>query len=327
MSRLIRLAVSSLLLGVVAWRTDWPKFVDAFVALEVGWWWTGVLLFAAAQVVSTVRWQQMARGLQFQRPVKQMLGFYFIGMYFNLLLPTSVGGDVIRAWYLDGRSGRKLAAFMCVFLDRFSGLLVLLALACLGVLLSPVALEPWIVWSVYGMAGSCVAGLTLLPTVARWLRFGDRRVQTIRAALGILRQPGLLARTTFLSIIVQGLNVVIVWLIGVALGAAVPMAYYWVLVPMVSLLTMLPISVNGMGVREASMALLLAPMGAGENIALPLALLWFAATALVSLSGGLVYLFGRFPDPRASANVSEDSDGSIDRHPDQGRTGQPRTAA
>jgi len=89
------------------------------------------------------------------------------------------------------------------------------------------------------------------------------------------------------------------------------------------------VSVNGMGVREVSMALLLAPMGAGKEVAVPLALLWFAVTALVSLTGGLVYLFGRFPRPQANANLAEelDDDGAIDHHPDQGRAGQSRAAA
>lgn len=332
MSRLIRLVVSGLLLGLVAWRTDWAKFAQAFASLQMGWWWAAVALCIVGQVFSTLRWQQMARALGFERSNKQMLGYYFIGMYFNLLLPTSVGGDVVRAWYLNGQSGRRLNAFLCVFLDRFSGLLALLALACLAVVLSPVPLVPWIVWSVYGMAASCLAGLVLLPTLARWARLGEVRVLKIRAALGILRQPSLFARTTALSFVVQSLSVVMVWLVGIALGADVPASFYWIMVPMVSLLTMLPVSVNGMGVREVSMAILLAPMGAGRDVAVPLALLWFAVSALASLMGGLVYLFGRFPKPRADSNLAEDLDsnethGPVNRHPDQGRTGQPRTAA
>lgn len=335
MNRLLRLGVSGVLLGLIAWRTDWPKFAGSFAALHWGWWGAAVLLCVLCQVVSTFRWQAVARALGFDRPVPQLLGFYAIGMYFNLLLPTSVGGDVVRAWYLDGRSGRRLLAFVCVFLDRLSGLLALLALACLAVVLSPLELEPWISWAVWSMAGGALLTLVLLPAACRLVRLGERRVQKIRAALGILRDPGLFARTTCLSVIVQALGVIMVWLIGLALGASVPASFYWVLVPMVSLLTMLPISVNGMGVREMSMTVLLAPMGVGQDVAVALALLWFAASGLVSLAGGLVYLFGRFPRPQAVARLAAadlstedfDSDGTFDRYSDQGRTGQPRTAA
>ena len=74
----------------------------------------------------------MARSLEFERPLRHLVGYYFIGMYFSLLLPTSVGGDVVRAWYLDGGTRRRLGAFATVFLDRLSGLIVLLAMACLS---------------------------------------------------------------------------------------------------------------------------------------------------------------------------------------------------
>src|SRR5205823_13782081 len=102
-------------------------------------WLAALALLALAQVVSAFRWQLLARPLGFRRSLGQYTGFYFVGMYFNLLLPTSVGGDVVRAWYLDGKSGRKLAAFLSVLVDRFSRLLILLFLACVAAAVCPVA--------------------------------------------------------------------------------------------------------------------------------------------------------------------------------------------
>src|SRR5207237_734616 len=84
---------------------------------------------------------------------------------FNLLLPTSVGGDVVRAWYLDGHSGRRLAAFVAVFLDRLSGLLVLIAMACVAVTVCPLELPAWIAWSVWGTACAAVLGLAALSVL------------------------------------------------------------------------------------------------------------------------------------------------------------------
>src|SRR5262249_16706501 len=98
--------------------------------MHLGFWMGAVALYVGAQVVSALRWRWLAEPLGFRRPLAEFTAFYFIGMYFNLFLPTSVGGDVVRAWYLDGGSGRKLPAFLSVFVDRFSGLLVLLVLAC-----------------------------------------------------------------------------------------------------------------------------------------------------------------------------------------------------
>ena len=93
-----------------------------------------------------------------------------------------------------------------------------------------------------------------------------------------------------MSILIQLTAVVLVWCLGVGLGLEVPIAYYCVLVPMVSLLMLLPISLNGMGVREGGTVLFLLPLGVDESSALTLAFLWFTTGVAVSLMGGLVYL-------------------------------------
>jgi glycosyltransferase 2 family protein len=329
LSRYFRLAVSALLLGWIAWKTDWQELGKVFAQLRLELWLAAVALFAVCQTISSVRWRIMARQLGFQQSLGQFINLYFVGTYFNLLLPTSVGGDVVRVWYLNNGSGRRLAALLAVFLDRLSGLLVLLAMACLAVLLSPVHLERWIPWSVLGMTASAVCCVALLPVVARWLPRGHLYVGQIKAALAVLRKPRLFVETTFLSGLVQAGNVVLVWLIGLSLGAQVPGSFYWIMAPMVALLTMLPVSVNGMGVREQSTVLLLAPLGVSQEIALSLALLTFAASAANSLLGGIVYLCSRYPKPGAAGTLPPEdlADGPLDRDPDQGRTRQSRQAA
>jgi uncharacterized membrane protein YbhN (UPF0104 family) len=320
-SKLIRIGVSAALLTWVASRMDWPQVGEAFARLRLELWLAAVALLVATQVVSAWRWRIMARSLGFDRPLPHLVGYYFIGMYFSLLLPTSVGGDVVRAWYLDGGSGRRLGAFATVFLDRLSGLIVLLAMACLSVALYPAsALPSWIPWSVWGTCAAIVTGVAALPFLARWMKNGELRAQQVKTVLATLRRPGVLASTTALSAIVQVANVGLVWLVGQALQVPVPASFYWILVPMVSLLTLLPISVNGMGVREGATAILLAPLGIGENAGVTLAFLWFTVFAATSLLGGIVYLFGRFPKPESDHEA-------IDRDPDQGRARQSRAAA
>lgn len=329
MSKLIRLAFSAALLGFIAWRTDWGEVVRAFANLRVELWLAGVGLLLVSQAVSARRWQLFAFELRFERTVPQLLSYYLIGMYFNLLLPTSVGGDVIRAWYLNAGAGRRLAAFASVFLERFSGLLVLIAVACLAVLLSPRTLPWWIPCAVWAIGGGAVCGLAATPLLTRWRLVPARRREQLRDLLDALHSPRTLARATLLSIFVQCANVVVVWMIGVGLDAPVPVGYYFVFVPMVSLLTLLPVSVNGMGVREGGVALFLAHLpGVPEGTAVTLAFLWFASGAAVSLVGGAVYLFGAFPKPDAERlNEGKEDDGPVDRGADQGREGQLDQAA
>jgi hypothetical protein len=110
-------------------------------------------------------------------------------------------------------------------------------------------------------------------------------------------------------------------LIGAALNLDVPWAVYGVAAPMVSLLTLLPVSLNGMGVREAGMVVFLAPAGVSAGAAVTVAFLWFCVQTAAGLLGAGVYLAGRFPRPEV-----RDDDALGDRA-GQGRAGQRRAAA
>jgi uncharacterized protein (TIRG00374 family) len=332
-SKKLRLAASAALLGWLAWRTDWPQVTEAFARLDVGLWLLGVALYAATQVVSSARWALLARPLGFEQTLGRFVGTYYVGMFFNLVLPTSVGGDVVRAWYLDGGSGRKLPAFLSVLLDRGSGLLVLLAMGCVAVALCPVELPPWLPWAVYGttVAGGVAVALLVLRRRTRnsvlGTEYSGRGVRKLLDAVTGLKsiylpRRRLLVVTTLLSVVVQAANVVLVWLIGRALGVPVPGAFYWVLVPVVTLLTMLPVSLNGMGVREGGTVLLLVPLGVGSGTAMSLAFLWFATFTVVSLAGVGFYLLGRFPRFEVRRN-----DEPLRGGPDQGRARELEAAA
>jgi len=329
-SKYLRIAVSAALLSWVAWKTDWVQLVEAFAGLRIDLWLAALAILVVCQLASARRWQVLARELRFERSLAQMTGYYFIGMYFSLLLPTSVGGDVMRAWYLDGGSGRKLGAFAAVLLDRLNGLLVLIVMACLAVVLSPTELPAAIVWSVWSVAAAAALGVAALPVLQRFKLVPAARRQQLQTMIQALRAPRALLEATVWSAVVQVGNVLLVWLIGLALGIAVPLSYYFVFVPMVSLLTLLPISVAGTGVREESVARFLAPLAISPTLATTLSLAWFAVFAAVGLFGGVVYLCGAYPKPvsarRDPAEVPE-AHGTFSGYPDQGRAGQLDEAA
>jgi glycosyltransferase 2 family protein len=329
MTKLLRLAVSVVLLAAIAWKVNWADVQNAFVHLRPEYGLAAVGLLLLSQLASAKRWHLFARELHFECSVRQLFVYYLIGMYFNLVLPTSVGGDVVRAWYLAGNARRRLAAFAAVFLERLNGLLVLIALACLATALSPLALPWWIPLCVWGIASGAVLGLAALPLLTRWSQLPLPRRHQLQTVLLALRAPRVLLLATLLSVFVQAANVVAVWLLGVALNAPVPAGYYWIMVPMVSLLTLLPVSLNGMGVREGGVLLFLAPLGVDEATALTLSFLWFAINSALSLLGGVVYLFGALPKPGAQALASEGESehGSLGRDSDQGRERQLDQAA
>lgn len=317
MSRLLRLIVSVGLLGFLAFRLDWQPMLTALGEMHIDWAIGALVLFLVTPLVASYRWQLLARPLGFHHRLSRFTGIYFLGMFFNLLLPTSVGGDVVRAWYLDGGRNRKMKAFLCVVVDRATGLLMLIAMACVATLFQLSALPGWVIVTVWSVAGAAIFGLLILPLVARivercrpvqahppggrprW-RYWLGRIAAIPAgildALGHYRgRPGLIAFTCSLSLGIMAANVIVVLMLCRSLGGAVPGAYFWVAVPVVTLLTLLPVSINGMGVREAGLALLLAQAGAPMSLGVTVAVLLFGMYIAAGLIGATVYLVGSFP--------------------------------
>ncbi len=325
-----RILVSVVLVAVLVWRVDWTPAFAALARANWALWAAGLGVYLFAQAVSSLRWRLLAHVQGFSGSRLRYLAYYFIGMFFNLVLPTSIGGDMTRAWYLVTRQGaglprekRQVAGFLSVSGDRLNGLFALIGVACVAALCCPTPLPRWIWWTVGGLAGSALAGAAVLPWVAALLASQPRLRWLAEGASRYVNAPRTLLIATLLSFMVQGANVLLTCLLGAALDLPVPPAYYGVLAPLVALLALLPISLNGMGLREAGTVVLLAPLGVGAGEAVTLAVLTFAVYTAASLGGGAVLLLGRFP----RYEEVRLNDHTFRGDSDQGRTGQPSAAA
>jgi len=324
-SKFWRLIGSGVLVALLVWRmrTDGDRVVTAFKGLDVSYWIAAFLLYMVSQFISAWRWRMFATALDLGGSRRSYLSFYFVGMFFNLVLPTSVGGDVVRAWYLAHRdgsgAGRRMPAFLSVLADRVSGVIILALVACTAAAFCPVVLPRSIVLSVVAVGAAAVSGVVGLPILDAYLATLQRpsihieRLRRIAAGgMTYFRNIPLTVKTTVLSIFVQVNSVIVMALIGMGLGLDVPVGYYGVLMPLVSLLTLLPVSVNGMGLREYSTVLLLEPLGVEPAQAVTLAILLFAAQTAAGLTGLIPYLLGglqRF-DARAAAKESKEEEES-----------------
>ena len=270
-----RLGGSVALLAILVWRVDFRQIFTAFGDLYWPAWWLALGIYLVAQIASAWRWSLLARAVGLRERNMAFVSDYFVGMFFNLFLPTSVGGDVVRAWRLARRSGsapasgRTVAAVLSVLAERLSGLAVLIALACLAVGFCPLALPPSMLVAVGILGAGVLLAILSLPLLRHvllpWLlqalpRFSGPlakiRHLTNGAALLLHDTPTLIA-TTALSLVVQVANIALVAVIGAGLGLPVPTLFYAVLVPLVTLLTLLPVSLNGVGLREAGFVVLL----------------------------------------------------------------------
>ena len=202
--------------------------------------------------------------------------------------------------------------------ERFAGFVALLFIATLATFAAFRSLPPWAIWLVWAAAMAAVIGVPVLPVLGRW----SAKARVVADILSLSRaHRSRWIKALALSLLVQGAGVIQVWLLAQSLRLPGPLTLFAVVAPLVTLLTMLPIAVNGVGVREGTLVLLLAPAGIDSASAIALGILWFGTLAAGGLIGGAIYLFDVWNAKQ------EETDGSFRGHSDQGRTGQSAAAA
>jgi hypothetical protein len=256
-------------------------------------------LFFVGVVVRAFRWRALLVALGLQIPLGRLVYLYFLGTFFNMFLPTGFGGDVVRVVELSQEADPTLVTGT-VIVDRLTGLLMLFALALLALPFT-VGLLPTEVWLTIGLlaAGGLVAGVLVLQ--GRWLRRVTRWLPGPLSLTGV----GVLARiydavtacgwravgaALFFSLIFNVLLVLENYLVALAVGIDLSLAYFFLLVPLFSLTLMLPISFGGLGVREGLAVLLLGQVGVDEAQAVAYSLGVYAIARVTGLFGGLLFV-------------------------------------
>jgi len=277
-----RVVLSLAVLAALASRTDLTlvgRRLAAADPLLVG---AGLLLLFARNVIQAWRWQLVLQAWDRRLPLGPLTRLVMIGGFFTLLLPTAAGGDLVR-WALvsRGRLERTLAA-QSVIADRLAGLCGLGLLTALAV--------PWAGDSVPG-DGVRWTALALAPAAAfalaavmwpGWLPAGWR----VRLPLAGGR-PGRLLAAIGASALLAHLGAVAAMVcLGRAVGDGTPAPVYAVVLPLVWLVSLLPVSLGGLGVREAGFVSLMTAAGMSRETALAAAGLWLATTLVQAAAGG-----------------------------------------
>jgi len=304
MSRWLKFVVTLALYALVFYWTDASAIAAELGRAQIEPILLGVLLYMAGQAVSSWKWQILLAPVRLEVPYLKVLAFYFTGMFFNLFLPTIVGGDAVKALLLARATGAPARATMSVFMERNVGLCALLIVAIAAAELAPpvelfgmsLRLLTWVLAAGYAAANVVLMSPLVYRLADRVIaatplaRLRHRADSLYQAIVPYRSAPARILATVGLSFIFQAIVIAVVFLNAQALALDVPLAAVAVFVPLVSLAGMVPVSVNGLGVREALYILLFGRIGVPVETAVSLALLYLAVTFLASLPGGVAYL-------------------------------------
>ena len=276
------------------------------------WRWLGLAWgFSLLGVaVRAVRWRVLLADLGVHRPLGELVAWYFVGGFFNVILPTGFGGDAVRVVELAQDTSSPDAAVAprpawttvlnSVLVDRYAGVMVLLAMGLVAGLARPGAAPLSVLGLTAGLfaGGLLVAWLLRRPGWSRWERRSDPWGRWTRR----LRLPALAAavapynrRTIGLALAVSlAFNLLqIGWNVALAegLGLRLPLATFLVFVPLTAVALLLP-AFGGLGVRELTYVGLFGSIGVPQASALALSLGVYVITVATGLVGGVVYLIG-----------------------------------
>ena len=303
LSLLLKLAFSLAVLAFVFSKTPLRDIGRSLGGAAWPWLLPAFSLFALGLLISAYRWQILAGAQGDAVPLGFLVRSYLVGVFFNNFLPTRFGGDIVRIWDGSKYSKSLVKSSAAVLVERSTGILVLFLFA-LGASLFrlDMARRVPVIWIalLFGLGGLAAAVLFFLPVCGRWLeRIPERKI------IGPVKHKILALRATILSFkdkraaffkamgwaLLLQVNVLVhYFLIGKALHLSIGLLDYFVFIPLVLLIQILPVSINGLGVRELSYIEIFRFYGIPAGTAVAFSAVEIGLGLIVGIIGGAIYV-------------------------------------
>jgi len=287
---LIRLTVSISLLLWFFHKTDIKKVLFVLRHFSFPYWYLALFLMVVGQTISAWRWKVVASAVGIKGSFRLFWIYYFIGGYFNLFLPGAITGDMVKGYLIAQREFSKLKVGYSIVGERVFGLVALTCLAIVGVLVVPQCF-PKIIRQIVGLGGLIfIITFVLFP----WWGKGLKNIFSKKISLDFFNfwKPSVFLKALTASLVFQTILSLINYVLAKGLGLDINFYFFLVAIPIISIITILPVTIQGLGLREGSFIYLLSFIGIPSEKALTLSLLFFSIMVGVGLIGGIIYICG-----------------------------------
>lgn len=297
----VRVAVSVIVLALLLTLLPFDEIKQAVGGLSPLLW-LGVLAgFLVGHRAGVEKWRSLVNAGRADLGSRQAVRCYAAGLFANLCLPSIVGGDVLRAALASRVTGRTEAVVIGALSDRLLDVMALAVLISVGALAAPTLLPGAASWGVAGLVlgGAAVAAIAVTIAGRRPLRswpprFRRRIGRTLVGLRRLRRYPRVTARAFAISLAIQSGFVLLNAAIGRAVGIDVPVIAWFLVWPLAKVAALLPISLGGLGLRDATLGALLVPLGVPMALGVVASLVWQSVLIAGGLiAGGVWMLLGR----------------------------------
>ncbi len=302
----LQVAVSAAIFGYLLWRIDVRQTIDLVRDANVLYLLAALAIFIATTWGMAWRWQILLASKGIHEPLGWLTRLYFVGYAAGQVLPTGVGGDAVRiVEHSRRRPDVRGEAAGAVVLERVIGAAGTLVMVAIGLVAAIGRYDDitYLIWIELIFLALVGAGLALLfsKRAARglsWLAPLAERVRLERAGRALYEamhgyrdRPWVLVAVLGLTIALQFVRVLSIWLCGLAVGVDESPLVYVILGPLLFLVMMVPFTINGLGVREAFFVAFLGRFGVDPDAAFATGFLFYVVTIATSLPGAVILLW------------------------------------
>jgi hypothetical protein len=302
----LKIAVSAGVIYFTVYQIEFVSLYRLWLDMDAGWILLSIALMSASYFAGAYQWMRILKISQFQLPYGRILGYYYVGLFFNNFLISGMGGDFLRVYDIHQHSENKdrlSPALATVFFDRFVGFITLVFLASLTglfeighgaslrmVLLIVALFLSWIILMI-ALFNKSVAEWTIKPLGKLlpekiYSRFQHLYYEINR--FGSAHKELLYIFMISLSVQIQ--RILAIWAIGRALGDTSQLVYYVIFVPLIAVVASLPISIGGTGPREQTTVILFRRIGVSREIAFSIGFLAYIVSMITTLPGALIFI-------------------------------------
>jgi glycosyltransferase 2 family protein len=305
MGVVVRVLLSVALLVVLLMLIDRQALLQAFVEMDGRLFLIGLGVYALSVGVWSFRWLLIISVAGETVGYVRVFLTTLVGLFFSQFLPAMVGTDIARMVELSDEAGTNARVVSTVLLDRLIGLVSLVIMALVALVFS---------YGIVGVQDSRIAFITIgafVALIVGWLVFFNRglmrrfnwvfqlpfakrtetSIRNLYESLHHLQnQPRLLLSALAVSFVMQIIEIGSIVFIAQALNIQIPIVDFFIFVPLIWIVTTIPISISGLGLREGAFAVFFAQVGVSSSDAVALSLLYYAYHLVLGIAGGLVFL-------------------------------------
>lgn len=293
---LIKFGISLLMMVLVLRYVDFPKLKSVLLGIPLHTVLAVVICYTLGQLISSFKWWLITRAGHIEVSYPNALKAYFIGMFVNCFGLGTIGGDVTRGLLVAPSGTPKSIALASVVADRAHGLAVLAFIGGIStVLVGSLTLDSTLVFSLSSLGLAVALGWFVGPAlVLRIIPSTHRMHGKIKEMLEVFpRTPRTLITITVVSALFHLTQISLHKVMGYGLGLDIPWVYLLTIIPFINIIATLPISWNGLGVRENAYVFFLSPIVLSKEQAVAFGALWLLAVTVSSAVGGIVALFSK----------------------------------